>query len=101
MPKSVSLHNNKVRRDSLAGQHRLLPLAAAAIAAAPFILLGGRERQVADLVLSGASNAEVAQELSMALRTVKAHLNKTYMRYGITSGSKRVKFVLMHRRANS
>jgi DNA-binding NarL/FixJ family response regulator len=93
MPKSVVLDDAQVRRNSLAGQHPLVPFAAAVIDAVPLIILGRREQQVADLVLTGASNAEVAQELGMSLRTVKAHLNKTYMRYGITTGSKRVKLV--------
>jgi ATP/maltotriose-dependent transcriptional regulator MalT len=92
MPPRVILRDVQVRLDSLAFGHPLVPLAAV-IPAAPLIILGRRERQVADLVLAGASNAEVAQELGMALRTVKAHLNKLYMRYGITTGSKRVQFV--------
>jgi ATP/maltotriose-dependent transcriptional regulator MalT len=79
MPTRVILRDVQVRLDSPAAEH--------------LIVLGRRERQVADLVLAGASNAEVAQELRMALRTVNAHLNKLYMRYGITTGIKRVQFV--------
>jgi ATP/maltotriose-dependent transcriptional regulator MalT len=79
MPTRVILRDVQVRLDSPAAE--------------PLIILGRRERQVADLVLAGASNAEVAQELRMALRTVNAHLNKLYMRYGITTGIKRVQFV--------
>jgi DNA-binding NarL/FixJ family response regulator len=52
-----------------------------------------REEQVAALLVTGASNSEIAQELGMSLRTVKAHCNRLYLRYGLTgSRSKRVKF---------
>jgi DNA-binding NarL/FixJ family response regulator len=88
----LALSRSELSRDSLAGNDPLV-LPAAAVIAAPLIILGRREQQVADLILTGASNADVAQELGMAVRTVKAHLNKTYMRYGITTGSKRVKLV--------
>jgi DNA-binding NarL/FixJ family response regulator len=77
------------------GKHPLVALAAADVAPAPLIILGPREQQVADLLLTGASNAEIAQELGMALRTVKAHLNTLYKRYRITTGMKRVKLVVI------
>lgn len=52
-----------------------------------------REEQVAALLVTGASNSEIAQELGMSLRTVKAHCNRLYLRYGLTgSRCKRVKF---------
>lgn len=52
-----------------------------------------------DLLLAGAQNAEIASELGMALRTVKCHFNRMYMRYGICDGIKRVKLaVLLYRK---
>ena len=63
------------------------------------VQLGPREQQVVDLLLQGADNAEIATELKMARRTVKAHFNRLFLRFGITSGIKRVKLaILMYRR---
>ena len=39
MPKSVVLDDAQVRRNSLAGEHPLVPFVAAVIAAAPLIIL--------------------------------------------------------------
>jgi DNA-binding CsgD family transcriptional regulator len=41
------------------------------------------ERRVAEMVASGHSNREVARELFMAVRTVEAHLSRTYRKLGI------------------
>jgi len=61
--------------------------------------LGPRERQVVELLLQGCDNAEIARELKMARRTVKAHFNRLFLRFGISSGIKRVKLAtLMYRR---
>jgi DNA-binding NarL/FixJ family response regulator len=61
--------------------------------------LGPRERQIVELLLQGCDNAEIARELKMARRTVKAHFNRLFLRFGISSGIKRVKLAtLMHRR---
>lgn len=57
--------------------------------------LGPREQQVADLLLQGCDNNEIAKELKMARRTVKAHFNRMYSRFGITSGIKRVKLATL------
>jgi DNA-binding NarL/FixJ family response regulator len=63
------------------------------------VQLGPREQQVVDLLLQGADNAEIATELKMARRTVKAHFNRLFLRFGITSGIKRVKLaILLYRR---
>jgi DNA-binding NarL/FixJ family response regulator len=63
------------------------------------VRLGPREQQIADLLLQGCDNAEIADELKMATRTVKAHFNRLFLRFGITSGIKRVKLAtLLYRR---
>ncbi|WP_270025401.1 helix-turn-helix domain-containing protein [Solirubrobacter phytolaccae] len=44
-----------------------------------------REREVAQLVLCGASNAEIATRLGMSEPTVKTHLTRIYAKLGIRS----------------
>ena len=61
--------------------------------------LGPRERRIVELLLQGCDNAEIASELKMARRTVKAHFNRLFLRFGITGGIKRVKLAtLLYRR---
>src|ERR1700739_1187835 len=55
------------------------------------IRLGQREQQIVELLLQGCDNDEIARQLKMARRTVKAHFNRLFLRFGITSGIKRVK----------
>jgi Bacterial regulatory proteins, luxR family len=63
------------------------------------IRLAPREKQIAELLLQGCSNEEIAQQLHIALRTVKAHFNRLFLRFGITGGIKRVKLAtLLYRR---
>lgn len=63
------------------------------------IRLGPRERQIVELLLQGCDNAEIATQLKMARRTVKAHFNRLFLRFGITGGIKRVKLAtLLYRR---
>src|SRR2546427_8945005 len=59
------------------------------------IRLGPREQQITELVLQGCDNSEIAGQLQMARRTVKAHFNRLFMRFGITGGIKRVKVATM------
>ena len=64
--------------------------------------IGPRERQIIEPLLLGCDNAEIAHELKMAPRTVKAHFNRLYLRFGISDGIKRVKLAtLMYRRQTS
>src|SRR5208283_3926316 len=64
-----------------------------------FIQIGPRERQIIDLLLQGCDNAEIARDLNMAERTVKAHFNRLFVRFGIKGGIKRVKLAtLLYRR---
>jgi hypothetical protein len=63
------------------------------------VRLGPREQQIADLLLQGCDNAEIAEQLKMARRTVKAHFNRLFLRFGIDDGIKRVKLAtLLYRR---
>jgi Bacterial regulatory proteins, luxR family len=55
------------------------------------VRLGPREQQIAELLLQGCDNTEIATQLKMARRTVKAHFNRLFVRFGIDSGIKRVK----------
>lgn len=62
--------------------------------------LGPREKQIVDLLLEGCDNNEIAQQLKMARRTVKAHMNKLFLKAGIGkfTGIKRVRLaVLLYR----
>src|ERR1700731_1969596 len=60
-----------------------------------FDQVGPRERQIIDLLLQGCDNSEIAQDLNIAERTVKAHFNRLFLRFGIKSGIKRVKLATM------
>src|SRR5438874_1496748 len=63
------------------------------------IRLGPREQQITELLLQGCDNSEIAGQLNMARRTVKAHFNRLFMRFGINGGVKRVKLAtLLYRR---
>jgi DNA-binding NarL/FixJ family response regulator len=63
------------------------------------VRLGPREEQIVELLLQGCDNAEIASQLNMARRTVKAHFNRLFLRFGITGGIKRVKLAtLLYRR---
>jgi hypothetical protein len=57
--------------------------------------VGRRERQIIDLLLQGCDNSEIAQDLNIAERTVKAHFNRLFQRFGIKGGIKRVKLATM------
>jgi DNA-binding NarL/FixJ family response regulator len=63
------------------------------------VQLAPRERQVVELLLQGCNNCEIAKQLNIAHRTVKANLNRLFLRFGITTGVKRVKLAtLLYRR---
>ncbi len=63
------------------------------------VRFGLREQQVVELLLQGCDNAEIASQLKMARRTVKMHFSRLFLRFGITSGIKRVKLAtLLYRR---
>jgi DNA-binding NarL/FixJ family response regulator len=60
-----------------------------------YVPLGPREQQVVELLLQGCDNAEIASQLKMARRTVKAHFNRLFLRFGIRDGVKRVKLATL------
>src|SRR5579862_640975 len=63
------------------------------------IRLGPREQQIAELLLQGCNNSEIARQLKIARRTVKAHFNRLFLRFAITGGIKRVKLAtILYRR---
>ena len=59
--------------------------------------LSPREHKVAELLLQGYGQAEIAKELKMSRRTVKAHFNGMFMRAGLSdfNGIKRVHLAVM------
>jgi DNA-binding CsgD family transcriptional regulator len=48
------------------------------------------QTRVAELVAAGSTNAEIARELHMSLRTVESHLTRVYREHGVTSRSQLV-----------
>lgn len=63
------------------------------------IKLGPREQQISDLLVQGYGHKQIADALNMKYRTVKNHLGKMFLKFGVKSGNKRVKLaVLLYRR---
>jgi DNA-binding NarL/FixJ family response regulator len=54
-----------------------------------------KEREIAKLLLDGYDNQEIANQLQMARRTVKAYCNRFFVRFGIQGGIKRVKLATL------
>jgi DNA-binding NarL/FixJ family response regulator len=54
------------------------------------VRLAPREQQIAELLLQGCDNEEIGKQLNIARRTVKAHFNRLFLRFGIHDGVKRV-----------
>ena len=59
--------------------------------------VGRRERQIIDLLLQGCDNSEIAQDLNIAERTVKAHLGSIYKKLGVESRAAAVAFAVQRR----
>ena len=59
----------------------------------------GTSSQIVELLMQGCENPEIARQLRIPCRTVKAHFNRLFRRFEITSGIKRVKLAtLLYRR---
>ena len=54
-----------------------------------FAQVGPREQQIIDLLLQGCDNSEIARDLHIAERTVKAQFNRLFLRFGIKGSIKR------------
>ena len=54
-----------------------------------------REKQILDLLLNGCGNADIAKELGMNPRTVKAYFKRLFIRFRIAGGIKRVKLAVL------
>jgi DNA-binding NarL/FixJ family response regulator len=67
--KGAAPRRNKYRRD---GRQRGDPLTA-------------REREIAELVASGRTNREIAEELVLSTRTIEAHLRSIYGKLEVRS----------------
>ncbi|MBA3488143.1 MAG: AAA family ATPase [Longispora sp.] len=59
----------------------------------PLMSLTDREREVVNLVKKGMTNAELAQELYLSIKTVEYHLSNVYAKYGVSS-RKQLRYVL-------
>ena len=58
-----------------------------------------REQQIIELLLQGCNNAQIARDLNMIERTVKAYFNRLFTRFEIEDDNKRVKLAtLLYRR---
>ena len=49
------------------------------------VVLSGREREVLQLVVDGASNDEIGSRLGISSRTVESHLRRLFERHGVAS----------------
>lgn len=64
---------------------------------APIETLTDREREVAYLVMKGATNADIAQTLTITPRTVKAHVSHIFDKFNVNSRVKlAMKMYKMH-----
>jgi DNA-binding CsgD family transcriptional regulator/DNA-binding transcriptional ArsR family regulator len=62
------------------------------IAGANDLVLSAAEKRVVALVIDGCSNAQIAQELFLSIKTVEAHLARIYRRFGVKSRMQLVRF---------
>lgn len=74
--------------------HRFSRPGGAAAAARPWGTLSEREIDVLRLAAKGISNKEIAQELSLSVRTVHAHLSRIFSKLGAASRTEAVVYGL-------
>lgn len=59
--------------------------------------LTGRERAVLQLVVTGLRNSDIAQRLSISVKTVETHLTSIYGKCGVQSRAEAIAFAQQHR----
>lgn len=59
-------------------------------------VLTDRESEVLILIARGLSNKEIAHELSITLKTVKAHISAVFQKLGVTSRTQAALYALRH-----
>jgi DNA-binding CsgD family transcriptional regulator len=59
------------------------------------ITLSEREVTIIQKLMQGCDNGEIAKDLHIAERTVKAHFNRMFIKFGIKNGIKRVKLAVL------
>jgi DNA-binding NarL/FixJ family response regulator len=79
------LAGERVMSPSLAWMLHELEVATDPAHASGTVALTPRERAVLTVLTSGASNAEIADRLSMSLPTVRTHLSRMYAKLGVSS----------------
>jgi len=58
-------------------------------------ILTPKQQKIVELLLAGCDNQEIADQLGIAARTVKAHFNRMFLRWQIRGGYKRTKLAMM------
>ncbi len=86
-------------RSTAAGQSALAPGVAAHLIAKPTSIgdLTQREEEVANLLASGLSNADIARELHMSVFTAKNHVRNILMKLQVQSRTEAASLILNHR----
>ncbi len=57
----------------------------------------GREQEIIGCVCQGLSNDEIARELALSPHTVKAHLNRIFKKFNVTTRSKLMNLAMQSR----
>lgn len=71
--------------DSVGVAERVVAFTAGSSGASPTAQLTAREREILELIASGSSNGEVADQLVLSVRTVERHLLNAYRKLGVRS----------------
>ncbi len=66
-----------------------------------FSHISGREQEIIECIRQGLSNNEIARKLTLSPHTVKAHLNRIFRKFNITSRSKLMALVMHSPHATS
>jgi len=60
-----------------------------------------RDRRIVELLLQGCHNIDIAEHLHISARSVRANLNRLFVRFGIRHGIKRVKLATLFRQGRA